>query len=83
MRHQGTRSASPPESPWLEPSWLSDTLPTGKGPESERLARDDLERDPITIKPEPHLFSDGGSASLFFLWGDGRGVSRSQAREVA
>ena len=38
------------------PSWLSDTYATRKNPESEWLARDSLETNPITIKPktEPH-----------------------------
>ena len=38
------------------PSWLGDTCATRKNPESEWLARDSLETNPITIKPktEPH-----------------------------
>ena len=38
------------------PSWLSDTCTTRKSPESEWLARDSLETNPITMKPEtePH-----------------------------
>ena len=34
------------------PSWLSDACTTRKDPESERLAKDNPETNPITIKPE-------------------------------
>ena len=34
------------------PSWLSDVCTTRRDPESEWLARDNLETNPITIKPE-------------------------------
>ena len=34
------------------PSWLRDTCATRKDPESECLSRDDLETNPITMKPE-------------------------------
>ena len=34
------------------PSWLSDACATRKDPESERLARDNPETNPIPIKPE-------------------------------
>ena len=34
------------------PSWLSDACTTRKDPESEQLARDNPETNPITIKPE-------------------------------
>ena len=34
------------------PSWLSSVCATRKDPESERLAKDNLETNPITIKPE-------------------------------
>ena len=33
------------------PSWLSDAGATRKDPVSERLARDKLETNPITVKP--------------------------------
>ena len=34
------------------PSWLSNACATRKDPESEWLTKDDLETNPITIKPE-------------------------------
>ena len=40
-----------PESCW-HPSWLSNECPTRKDPESESLAREYPETNPITIKPE-------------------------------
>ena len=42
-------SQNPPR--W-NPPWLSDACTTRKDPESEWLARDNLETNPITIKPE-------------------------------
>ena len=34
------------------PAWLNNACTTRKDPESERLAKDNLETNPITIKPE-------------------------------
>ena len=44
-----TTSQNPPR--W-HPSWLSNVCNTRRDPESEWLARDNLESNPITIKPE-------------------------------
>ena len=40
------------QNPRWNPSWLSDAHATRKDPESEWLARDNRETNPITIKPE-------------------------------
>jgi len=40
------------QNPLWNPSWLSNACTTRKNPESEWLARDNLETNPITIKPE-------------------------------
>ena len=40
------------QNPCWHPSWLSNVYATRKGSESEQLAKDNLEINPITIKPE-------------------------------
>ena len=51
-RHRSVCPTNLPESFSLwNPSWLSDACATRKGSESERLARDNPETNPIPIKP--------------------------------
>ncbi|CAN0463673.1 unnamed protein product, partial [Rangifer tarandus platyrhynchus] len=50
-RSQGDASTSQNPSRW-HLSWLSNACTTRKDPESERLAKDNPETNPITIKPE-------------------------------
>ena len=52
--------------PLWNPSWLSDACATRKDPESEWLARDNPETNPITIKPESvsHMAEQSSWVSL-------------------
>ena len=40
---------------WRILSWLSNVCATRKDPESERLAKDNLDINPITMKPLSHV----------------------------
>ena len=42
------------QNPQWHPSWLSNACTTRRDPESEWLARDNLETHSVSIKPEPH-----------------------------
>ena len=70
QNHRGDSRPYVPASQTLSlwsPSWLSDVCTTRRDPESEGLARDNLETNPITIKPKTTSHTHGRAVLLVSL----------------